>query len=145
MQNEIKREVIINSSKERIFAALTDPTQMISWFPDSIEGEISEGARPLFVFEGHGKSQTYIESVQPNDYFAYRWIPGGSDFVGDVLSVPNTLVEFRIIENEGICTVTLTETGFASLPADIAESSFTDNDGGWDYMIGRLEKLFKEQ
>lgn len=145
MQDKIEREIIINASKERVYAAIADPQHIVTWFPDAIEGDLKAGERPVFIFEGHGKSQTYIEAMQPYDYFAFRWIPGGSDFIGDVLSVPNTLVEFRIEETDGISKVTMTESGFASLPTDIAETSFKQNDGGWTFMLDRLHKHFMDQ
>ena len=52
------------------------------------------------------------------------------------------MVEFRIEEKKGVSKVTLTESGFAELPTDIAEKCFSDNSGGWDYMLNRLEVLF---
>lgn len=84
----------------------------------------------------------YIESVQPYDYFAFRWVPGTNHFFGDVLTQPNTLVEFRLEENGEMTKVTLTESGFASLSYPNAEERFNDNIGGWNYMAGRLEKVF---
>ena len=77
MQDTIKREISIRAPRERVYAAIADPKQITSWFPDAVEGTLSEGERPLFVFEGHGKSQIYIVKMQPHDYFAFRWIPGG--------------------------------------------------------------------
>jgi uncharacterized protein YndB with AHSA1/START domain len=144
MQDTITREITIKATKERVYAAITDQNQITSWFPDAIEGTIAPGQKPLFVFNGHGKSQTYIEKMQPHDYFAFRWIPGGSDFVGDVLSKPNTLVEFKIEESNGMCKVIMTESGFASLPSEIAENSFQQNDNGWTFMLDRLETHFKD-
>ncbi len=145
MQDTIERHIIIKASKEQVYAAIADPKHMVSWFPDAIEGDMVAGEYPLFIFEGHGKSQTYIEAMRPHDYFAFRWIPGGSDFVGDVRTVPNTLVEFHIEEADGKSTVTMTETGFASLPIEMAEASFKQNDGGWTFMLDRLSKHFEEQ
>jgi uncharacterized protein YndB with AHSA1/START domain len=143
MQDVIKSEITIKAPKERVYSAIADPDQIITWFPDAIEGELKTGERPLLVFNGHGKSQTYIEAMQPYSYFAFRWIPGGSDFVGDVLTVPNTLVEFRIEETDGVSLVTMTESGFAKLPLEVAKSSFEQNSNGWVYMLDRLDKKFK--
>ena len=64
--------------------------------------------------------------------------------MGDVLSKPNTLVEFQIDESNGVCKVIMTESGFASLPAEVAENSFKQNDNGWTFMLDRLEKSFKD-
>jgi uncharacterized protein YndB with AHSA1/START domain len=141
MQDVIKRSVTVKATKERVYRAITDPKEITTWFPDAIEGGTLEvGQRPIFVFEGEShKAQTYIEAAQPFDYFAYRWVPGSAGIIGDVLSVPNTLVEFHIEESSEGTRVTVTESGFASLPAEVAAKSFEENNGGWEYMMNRLE------
>ena len=144
MQDVIKREITIKAPQATVYAAITDPTQIVSWFPTTIEGTLKVGDRPVLGFGEHGKNQIYVESAKPHEYFAYRWIPGSNNFKGDVLSKPNTLVEFRLTESNGTTTVTMTESGFASLPAEVAAESFKQNSGGWDYMLGRLEKLMNK-
>jgi uncharacterized protein YndB with AHSA1/START domain len=142
MQDVITKEITVKASAERVYSAITDPRQIITWFPDAVEGTLEVGQRPIFTFEGHGKSALYIEAAQPFEYFAYRWIPGGTAaFVEDVLTVPNTLVEFRIEALSDGTKVTLKESGFAALPAEVAEKSLNENSGGWEYMINRLEKV----
>jgi len=143
MQDKIHREINIKATKQRIYDAIADPQQVVMWFPTTVEGSYKVGERPIFGFAEHGKNQIYIVDAKPHDYFAYRWVPGSSHFMGDVLTVPNTLVEFRIEQqSNGMCKVTMTESGFASLPIEVAEESFKQNSGGWDFMLGRLEKLF---
>jgi uncharacterized protein YndB with AHSA1/START domain len=142
MQDEIRRSITIKAPKESVYAAIAEPEQIVAWFPDAIEGGLHEGDRPVLNFGEHGKSQIYIVAAQPHEYFAYRWIPGSGGFVGDVLTKPNTLVEFRIEETNGVSTVTVTETGFSKLPEDKAEKQFNENSGGWGFMLGRLEKHF---
>jgi uncharacterized protein YndB with AHSA1/START domain len=145
MQDKIERKVTINAPKERVYSAITDPKQIIQWFPDTMEGELKEGEQPIFDFGGHGKSQIYVVAMRPHDYFAYRWVPGASNFVGDVLSIDSTLVEFNITEADGVSTVSMTESGFSKLPKPQAEAAFKQNTDGWGYMLGRLEKVFPEE
>jgi hypothetical protein len=83
--------------------------------------------------------------MRPHDYFAYRWVPGSNHFMGDVLSTETTLVEFNLAENDDATTVTMVESGFAKIPAKLAEAAFTQNSNGWNFMLGRLEKHFTEQ
>ena len=144
LQDVITRNITVKASKERVFKALTDPKEIVVWFPDSVEGGTLEvGQEPIFSFEGAThKRRVHIEASNPYDYFAYRWVPGPSGAgASDVLGIPNTLVEFSIEEVEGGTKVTVKESGFASLPIEEAESSFKDNSGGWEYMLDRLEKL----
>ncbi|MBC7982018.1 SRPBCC domain-containing protein [Candidatus Parcubacteria bacterium] len=143
MQDIITKEIIVKAKKEKVYAAITDPAQVITWFPDIIEGGTLEaGQRPIFIFtEENHKSQIYVEAAKPFEYFAYRWVPGAHGMIGDVLTVPNTLVEFFIEDQEEGTKVTVKESGFASLPAEVAQTSFNQNSGGWTYMLGRLETL----
>ena len=140
MQDIIRREVTIKSTKEKVYDAIANPEKVVLWFADAIEGSYAVGEYPLFVFEGHGKAPAYIVDAKPFEYFAYRWIPGGSDFVGDVTKEPNTLVEFHIQEVGEVCKVIMTESGFSKLPVTTAEAAFKQNSGGWDYMLGSFEK-----
>ncbi len=143
MQNVIRREITISAPAERVYAAIADPEKVVRWFPETLEGEYSVGKQPVFGFGEHGRNQVYIVDARPHEYFAYRWVPGANHFLGDVLSVKTTLVEFRIEEQpDDTCKVTLTESGFAELPKEIMEDAFRQNSGGWDFMLGRLVKLF---
>lgn len=144
MQDIIKREIVIHASKEQVYAAIADPEKVIMWFPETLEGEYKLGERPIFGFGDHGRNQVYIVDARPYDYFAYRWLPGANNFIGDVLTIANTLVEFNIEqEPDGSCKVTLTESGFSGLPGDIMEDAFNQNSGGWDFMLDRLSKYFE--
>jgi uncharacterized protein YndB with AHSA1/START domain len=139
MQNILKREIVIKATQQRIYAAIATPELVVKWFPETLEGAYEVGEQPIFGFGEHGQNQVYIVAARQYDYFAYRWIPGSNHFLGDVLSVPNTLVEFRIEPlDAGSCKVTLTESGFAQLPPEVMEASFKQNSGGWDFMLGRL-------
>ena len=147
MQDTIIREITVKATKERVYKAITDPKEITSWFPDAIEGGTLEvGQRPIFIFtnEGH-KAQTYIEAAKPFEYFAYRWVPGSAGIIGDVLAVPNTLVEFYIEEMTSGTKVTVKESGFASLPAEVAQQSLNENSGGWEHMMNRLEKVMNQK
>lgn len=145
VKDSIEKEIIIQASQEKVYDAISNQETITAWFPDAVEGKLAIGESPIFDFGTGNKVRVYVESAQPHSYFAYRWVPGRGNYVGDVLSVPNTLVEF-IIEKVGTGTkVTLKETGFASLPADTKEEQFNDNTNGWGIMLDRFEKLFTKE
>lgn len=146
MQNIIQRDLTINATAERIYNAIAMPEQLVKWFPDKVEGDYKVGGQPVFSFGEKHRNSVFIQDATPHSYFAYRWVPGGNDFIGDVRTVPNTLVEFRITELQpGRCSVSLTETGFAGLPAEIAATSLQQNNNGWDIMLVRLEQYFSTE
>lgn len=145
MQDVITREITVKAAQERVYQAITDPKQITSWFPDAVEGgTLAAGQRPIFAFGEEHKTQIYVEAARPSEYFAYRWVPGGVGMLGDVLAVPNTLVEFQIDATGDGTKVTVTESGFAALPPEVAETSFKQNSGGWEHMMGRLEQLLSQ-
>lgn len=145
MQDAIEREIVVCAPRERVYQAITDPEQIVRWFPDAVEGNLHPGSDALFTFEGYGGSQIYVEAADPHHYFAYRWLPGGDyevGFRGDVRQKPHTLVEFRLEEHPEGTRVLLKESGFAGLPAEFYAGCMKDNNQGWDYMLDRLVKLF---
>jgi uncharacterized protein YndB with AHSA1/START domain len=146
MQDTIERQITIRAPKEGVYNAITDPKQITSWFPQSIDGDLEVGSRPIIDFGKDHRYQLYVEAANPYDYFAYRWVPANEDesigFIGDVKAFANTLVEFKLTEDSKGTTVSLKESGFASLPPTVAAKQLEQNSGGWDYMLDRLEKLF---
>lgn len=145
MQDSLTREITVKAPKERVYNAIADPKQMTSWFPDAIEeGTLTVGERPFLRF-GNFRTRIYVEAANPFDYFAYRWVPGGIANNGDVLEVPHTLVEFFIKEVADGTKVVLKESGFASLPADVAQTSFDMVSDGWSEMMVRLEKKLSKE
>jgi hypothetical protein len=52
-----------------------------------------------------------IETIRPEDYFAYRWHPYAIDPKVDYSSEPMTLVEFRLKSVPDGTELTVTESG----------------------------------
>jgi uncharacterized protein YndB with AHSA1/START domain len=140
MQDILSKEILINKPLEVVYDLVSNPGKISLWFPDSIEGDLNVGQLTTLIFGEHGKSSIYVVDAKPRSYFAFRWVPGSGGIEGDVTKVPNTLVEFSLTETDQGTKLCLTESGFATLPADIAQSSFDQNSGGWDYMLAKLQK-----
>ena len=76
VKDVITREIVVRATQERVYRAITEPAQIVTWFPDAIEGGTLEvGERPIFIFgsENH-RSQIYVEASTPYSYFAYLCI-----------------------------------------------------------------------
>lgn len=145
MKDGLVREIKINASKERIYAAIANPDLLVLWFPDTVEGAYAVGEQPILGFGQDGNNKIFIVDAIPHKYFAFRWVPGCSSVVDDILSVATTLVEFRITPlSEGGCMLSLTESGFSNLPAEVAENSLKQNLEGWLFMLNRLEHYISE-
>jgi uncharacterized protein YndB with AHSA1/START domain len=149
-RDQVQRHVLIRGPIERAFAALTDQSLFPTWGPLRIEGKLEPGERPVLDFgpAGGGKVAIYVVAFESPGYFAYRWAQGATEpavLLADPLSVPNTLVEFRLEPVEGGTRVTVTESGISLLPVTpgMDPDSAVDHMGeGWQLMLGGLERYF---
>lgn len=141
MKDVITQEIVVKADQVVVFSAITEPEQIVKWFPSAIEGSLEAGDSPILNFGEHGKNQILVVDKKPHEYFSYRWVPGANHFVGDVSSVPNTLVEFFLETTDEGVKVTVKESGFAALPEELAAPAFEQNSGGWEFMINRLGKV----
>lgn len=145
LQDTIEKTVVVNAPIVRVYGAIAEASGLQSWFANRITGKVAPGETVTFHFDGCGDCTVYIEAAKPHSYFAYRWIPGSTGtVVGDVLSQPNTLVEFRLEEVEEGTRVDLIESGFASLPSEIYESALRENTTGWEQELAELAALFNQ-
>lgn len=146
MQDIITKEIVVKASKEKVYEALTDVNEFVKWFPDRVEeGSLEVGQTPVLVFEKWDhKTRISVVEARPFEYFSYLWVPGGGSFLGDVSTVPHTMVEFFIEENNGETKVTVKESGFSKLPVEIAEERFKQNSGGWTTVMGKFENFLNQ-
>lgn len=80
--------------------------------------------------EVHGLFVLRVVALEPPRYAAFRWYLSADDPDG-----PSTLVEFRIDDvTPTSVTLTVVESGFASLPGDAAERRrrLDENTTGWE-------------
>jgi uncharacterized protein YndB with AHSA1/START domain len=131
--DEVRRVVEIGASRERVWAALTDPGELLHWFPTQrAEIDLRPGGEAAFVWD-ESADEAVVEVVEPPGRFAFRWRPAGTDR-------PHTMVSFTLEEIDGSTTrLSLVETGFASLPDQTAEQSQRGNDEGWRKELEELK------
>ena len=137
-QDRIEREVVIAAPPERVWAALTKPDQIAGWFGDRVEIDLRPGGEARFTFEGYETSRSRVEVVEPLRRFAFRWHADGSDPTLPVEEVPNTLVEFTLEAIPEGTRLTLVESGFASLPAEVRDKARRGNEQGLTQELGEL-------
>jgi uncharacterized protein YndB with AHSA1/START domain len=143
IKDRIERDVTINAPVQRVWAAITEPQHVGTWFGQGEPARID--LRPggiMHLDHGeHGQFPTRIEKVDPPHYFAYRW---ASAYPGQVADDDNsTLVEF-FLEPDGDATrLRLVESGFAALtiPADREPTAGYDSHSrGWTEMVAKAKE-----
>ncbi|MFI6704409.1 SRPBCC family protein [Streptomyces sp. NPDC050509] len=146
--DRVEREVSIAAPPERVWAVLTEPEHVGSWFG---QGEpTAVDLRPggiMFLDHGqYGQFRTTIVKVDPPHHFSYRW---ASAYPGEVAEEGNsTLVEFTLTpEGEGT-RLRVVESGFADIVIpeerrDVAsKESHTE---GWTDMVGAIRDYAEQR
>ncbi len=129
MQDTIERSVTIPAAIEAVWDALTTLEGIRSWFGDEVEIDLTPGGEALFGWSEYGSSShAIVQEVRRPTLFSYRWVADNSQRVDEG---PSTLVEFTLMSDGESTIVTVVESGFASLPADIAERTLAENTSGW--------------
>lgn len=135
--DKIERKMVFRASLDKVWDAITNPQTIAKWFSDSIDvTNFHVGQEFTFNWKDHGYSRAIVEAIEPKNCFAYRWENAGVDQSLPIKDVPKTLVMFLLEEIEGGIQLTLTETGFMSLPSP--KTVFDGNSSGWDTELAEL-------
>jgi uncharacterized protein YndB with AHSA1/START domain len=123
--------VEIASSPERLFELLTDPAQLVRWWPDIAELEPREGGRVRMIFETASSTVSgVVTRFEPPRALGFTW-------VRDVTPDVSTQVDFTLTDlGDGRCRVEVVHTGWEHAPDARAL-----HDRGWAHFLGCLADL----
>jgi uncharacterized protein YndB with AHSA1/START domain len=133
-------EYELNSSKDKVWDALTQLDEMKLWYFENIESFIPEvGFETVFKVQVENCSFSHlwkITEVIPNQKISYDWkyleYPGDSNMT------------FETIEKKEIINLKLTMTIIESFPDNIPEFKRESGIAGWNYIIGNNLKAYLE-
>lgn len=143
--DQIVREVTFDAPQSRVWRALTDVEQFNTWFGVNLESPFTPGAEVSghVRFKGmeHMTMSIWIDKVQPENFFSFRWHPYAVEEGVDYSAEPKTLVTFTL-EGEGDKThLTIVESGFDAIPESRRAKAFAMNTGGWNAQAENLRKF----
>ena len=142
--DSIRKEIALSAPRSRVWRALTDAAEFGAWFGVRLEDpfRIGEAFRGQITHPGyeHLTLEAWVESMDPEHSFSFRWCPYAMDPDVDYSGEPTTLVEFRLEAKDGGTLLTVTESGFDSIPEEHRSASFMRNEGGW---TGQMENIRK--
>jgi uncharacterized protein YndB with AHSA1/START domain len=136
--DEVRRELEIRAPRARVWEALTEPSQLLQWFPTKrAEIDLRPGGDAVLEWD-EARAEAVVDVVEPPGRFVFRWRPEG-------LGRPFTTVSFTLDEMEdGASTrVRLVGSGFASLPDQIETQSQKGNDEGWAHELQELKEYLE--
>ena len=141
--DRIVKSVELNASPARVWRALTDYREFGEWFGVRLEGPFTPGkpTRGRITHPGyeHLVMEVITQRMEAERLFSFHWHPYAVDPKTDYSTEPPTLVEFRL-EKSGMGTLlTVTESGFDSIPASRRDEAFRMNSGGWVQQIKNIE------
>ena len=142
--DRIEKQVILEAPRSRVWRALTDVEQFNSWFGVSLTARFEPGAEVsgkinIKGFE-HVTMSIWIESMEPERFFSFRWHPYAIEPGVDYSEEPTTLVSFTLEDVAGGTKLLIVESGFDAIPASRRAAAFSMNEQGW---TGQAENIRK--
>lgn len=142
--DRIEKRVVLRATLARVWRAITNAEEFGAWFGVALEGEFAEGAtvRGRITYPGyeHLTMEMFVERIQPERLFSFRWHPAAVEAGVDYTSEPTTLVEFRLEQAGNETILTIVESGFDRLPASRRAEAFRMNEGGWTEQLRNIER-----
>lgn len=144
--DRIERSIVINTTRDKVWLALSDAEKFGTWFGVKLEGQrFVPGQRTRGRNTSCGHEDTFfdvlVEKVEPQDHLSFRWHPYAVDKDIDYTSEEPTLVTFTLRDAPGAGTlVTVVESGFDRLPPQRRLEAFPMHTGGWEAQLNNLER-----
>jgi uncharacterized protein YndB with AHSA1/START domain len=156
----IRKEILLKAPAARVWRALSDAQEFGRWFGFRLDGQFQPGAKMTGVIVGtevddevrkaqkqyEGKRvELQVERMEPEKVFSFRWHPNATDESKDYSAEPTTLVEFTMQQTPDGVNLTLTESGFETIPLERRAQAFSSNDHGWSVMVPIIGKYVAQQ
>ena len=143
--DRIEQVVTLDAPRSRVWRALTDVAQFNAWFGVALQQPFTPGAavdgRITVKGYDHIAMQIWIETMEPERLFSFRWHPYAIDPTTDYSAEPTTLVSFTLDDAPGGTKLTIVESGFDAIPASRRVAAVDSNSSGWDGQAKNIQKF----
>lgn len=142
--DRIEKTITLRAPRERVWKAIANSQEFGSWFGMRLEGAFAPGARVNARMTHPGYEhliiELFVEQVNPQELFSYRWHPYAIEVGVDYSAEPTTLVEFKLSEVPGGTQLNVVESGFDRIPLSRRAEAFRMDDEGWTEQITNIER-----
>lgn len=143
--DRIERQIVIHAPRAKVWKALTTAEEFGKWFGVALDGQSFAArqrtlGRVTYPGYEHIEFEVFIERMEPEQHFAWRWHPFAVDPNRDYSHEPTTLVSFDLQEIEGGTLLKVVESGFDQIPPDRRLEAFRMNSGGWEEQTLNIQK-----
>ncbi len=143
--DRIEKRVSLDAPRSRVWRALTDVRQFNTWFGVQLATPFAPGAEVsghlAFRNLEHVTLTIWIEAMEPERFFSFRWHPYAIEPGVDYADEPTTLVSFTLEDAAGGTRLTIVESGFDAIPESRRAKAFSMNSKGWDGQAENLRKF----
>jgi uncharacterized protein YndB with AHSA1/START domain len=138
----VAKEILVRAPRSRVWRALTDAREFGRWFRAELAGPFVAGARAQgrVTHPGyeHLTFEVFVERMEPEHLFSWRWHPYAVDPQRDYSQEPTTLVVFELEEVPEGTRVRVTESGFDRIPLERRAEAFRMNSQGWGQQLDNI-------
>ena len=142
--DRIEKIAVLKAPRSRVWRALTDAKEFGTWFRVKLETDFEAGKQVAgrITYPGHEHLglELFVERIDPERYFSFRWHPYAVDPKVDYSREPTTLVEFRLEDVDGGTLLTVVESGFAQIPEERRALAFRMNGEGWAAQLKNISQ-----
>jgi uncharacterized protein YndB with AHSA1/START domain len=141
--DRIEKQVTLEAERSRVWRALTDVKQFNSWFGINLMTPFTAGAEVKGSMKYRGADLTvtiWIEDVEPERFFSFRWHPYALEQDVDYSVEPTTLVSFTLTDAGSNTQLDIVESGFDAIPESRRATAFGMNSKGWTGQIENIRK-----
>ena len=146
--DRIEKLVNLDAPRDRVWRALTDYRRFNQWFGVALTSPFAAGAAVSGKLTArnydHVTLTIWIDRMEPEQFFSFRWHPYAIDPDADYSKEPTTLVTFALAKNGDGTTLTIVESGFDAIPASRRAKAFASNSAGWDGQARNLQKFLAQ-
>ncbi|CAN5827087.1 SRPBCC family protein [soil metagenome] len=147
--DRIEKHVNLDAPRARVWRALTDVEQFNAWFGSALKGSFAPGAEVsgnlTFKNYEHVTMTLWIEAMEPERHFSFRWHPYAIEAGVDYSAEPTTLVSFILEESAAGTQLTIVESGFDAIPESRRAKAFGMNSAGWDGQAKNIQKFLANE
>lgn len=143
--DRIEKQITLDAPRSRVWRALTDVEQFNAWFGVSLATPFAPGAEVsgrinIRSYE-HVTLTIWIETMEAERFFSFRWHPYAIETGIDYSAEPTTLVSFTLEDAGAGTRLTIVESGFDAIPESRRAKAFTMNSNGWNGQAENIRKF----
>ena len=122
--DRIEKSVVFDAPRQRVWRAITDVAQFNQWFGVVLVSPFTPGAEITGKIDYPGYEHLdmtlWIDRIEPERFFSFRWHPHAIDPNIDYSDEPKTLVTFTVEDSGAKTKLTLHQSGFEAIEGRVS-------------------------